>query len=106
MPSGAVNLRRMPNLPPRPHIERIGHRGAPREYPENSLPSFLRAIELGADAVELDVHVTVDDVVVVHHDPDIKVPATGKRTKRPIRQMTWEELSAVELAPGIPVPSL
>ncbi len=47
----------------------IGHRGAPREFPENTLPSFQRALELGADGIELDVHATRDGVVVVHHDP-------------------------------------
>ncbi len=38
-----------------PRFERIAHRGAPREFPENSLEGFLRALERGADAVELDV---------------------------------------------------
>jgi glycerophosphoryl diester phosphodiesterase len=46
----------------------IGHRGAPRDHPENTLAAFLRALELGATGVELDVHVTGDGVVVVHHD--------------------------------------
>jgi glycerophosphoryl diester phosphodiesterase len=49
-------------------VEIIGHRGSPREYRENTLPSFRRAFELGANAVELDVHGTRDGVVVVHHD--------------------------------------
>jgi glycerophosphoryl diester phosphodiesterase len=47
----------------------IGHRGAPRLHLENTLPSFLAAIAAGADAIELDVHVTADGVPVVHHDP-------------------------------------
>ena len=46
------------------------HRGAAAELPENTLPSFARALELGADALELDVHATKDGVVVVSHDPD------------------------------------
>ena len=49
-------------------VEIIGHRGSPREYRENTLPSFRRAFEVGANAVELDVHGTRDGVVVVHHD--------------------------------------
>jgi len=52
---------------PRPEI--IAHRGASRERPENTLPAFARAIELGADAVELDVHLHADGVLRVHHDP-------------------------------------
>ena len=52
---------------PRPEI--IAHRGASRECPENSLAAFRRAVALGADAVELDVHQTADRGIVVHHDP-------------------------------------
>ena len=51
--------------------EIIAHRGASRERPENTLAAFNRAVELGADAAELDVHRTADGVVVVHHDPVI-----------------------------------
>lgn len=51
--------------------EIIAHRGASRERPENTLAAFHRAVELGADAAELDVHRTADGVVVVHHDPAI-----------------------------------
>ena len=90
----------------RPRTERIGHRGAPREYPENTLPAFVRAIERGADGIELDVHVTADGMPVVHHDPD--VPASDGRagTRRALAEMTWEEVRRVELAPGITIPSL
>ena len=52
----------------RPEI--IAHRGASRERPENTLPAFERAVELGADAVELDVHLHADGVLRVHHDPE------------------------------------
>ncbi|HEY7235500.1 MAG TPA: glycerophosphodiester phosphodiesterase [Gemmatimonadaceae bacterium] len=88
---------------PRLSFERIGHRGAPREFPENTLPSFQRAIELGADAVELDVHVTADGVAVVHHDLDVKPKG---RAKRPLTAMTWAEVGRIELAPRVFVPSL
>jgi len=46
------------------------HRGASRELPENTMRAFRRALELGADALETDVHVTHDGVIVVSHDPD------------------------------------
>src|SRR5664279_1154546 len=54
----------------------IAHRGISRERPENTLPAFLRALELGADGIELDVHCTKNGVVVVHHDdiPKAKPP--------------------------------
>jgi glycerophosphoryl diester phosphodiesterase len=46
----------------------IAHRGASAELPENTLPAFERAIELGADAIELDVHVDAQGRLVVTHD--------------------------------------
>ena len=46
------------------------HRGASAERPENTLPSFRRALELGAHALELDVHLTRDRQIVVSHDAD------------------------------------
>jgi glycerophosphoryl diester phosphodiesterase len=55
----------------------IGHRGASAEAPENTLPSFLRAIEQGVDAIELDVHVTADDIPVVMHDPTVVRTTSG-----------------------------
>jgi glycerophosphoryl diester phosphodiesterase len=58
---------------PRPEI--IAHRGASRECPENSLPAFARAADLGADGCEFDVHLHPDGVLRVHHDP---LPAGGE----------------------------
>jgi glycerophosphoryl diester phosphodiesterase len=46
----------------------IAHRGASWELPENTLPAFERAIELDADAVELDVHADAEGRLVVTHD--------------------------------------
>jgi glycerophosphoryl diester phosphodiesterase len=46
----------------------IAHRGASTELPENTLPAFERAIELGADAIELDVHADAEGRLVVTHD--------------------------------------
>ena len=46
----------------------IAHRGASRAEPENTIRAFERAVEMGADGVELDVRRTVDDHLVVHHD--------------------------------------
>ena len=79
--------------------ELVGHRGAPREYVENTLPSFARAIELGADAIELDVHATRDGAVVVHHDPLL-------RDGRAIADLWVEETRRVTLADGSPIPIL
>ncbi|MDQ6888527.1 MAG: glycerophosphodiester phosphodiesterase [Gemmatimonadota bacterium] len=46
----------------------IAHRGSPAQRPENTLASFHRAVELGADALELDVHLSADGIAVVIHD--------------------------------------
>lgn len=46
----------------------VGHRGSPREAPENTLASFRAAVAAGARAIELDVRLTRDGVLVVHHD--------------------------------------
>ena len=85
--------------------EIIAHRGASRERPENTLAAFVRALEVRADAVELDVHLTSDGVLVVHHDP---VPANAPRDElrgRPISTLTFEELSEFRVR-GEPIPRL
>src|SRR5215213_901611 len=46
----------------------VGHRGAMGYAPENTLASFERAVALGVDAVECDVHLSADGVPVVIHD--------------------------------------
>lgn len=46
-----------------------GHRGCRGLYPENSLPAFNKAIELGVTTLELDIAITKDNEVVVSHEP-------------------------------------
>jgi glycerophosphoryl diester phosphodiesterase len=48
-----------------------GHRGVRGLKPENTLPAFETALDLGVTTLELDLHLTVDGVVVVWHDPQI-----------------------------------
>ncbi len=88
---------------PRAVPEKISHRGAHQTLPENSIPAFLRAIELGADAIELDVHATSDGVVVVHHDPIINAPAES--TKR-IADISASDVARFPLVHGIEIPTL
>src|SRR5215210_3446346 len=47
---------------------RYAHRGASGERPENTLPAFERAVEVGVDALETDVHMTRDGVPIIAHD--------------------------------------
>ena len=66
-----------------------GHRGASVERPENTLSSFRRALELGVDVLELDVHSTRDGKIVVSHD------ASGERMAGEvalIRESTFVEV--------------
>jgi glycerophosphoryl diester phosphodiesterase len=88
--------------------------------PENTLPGFEYAISVGADALELDVAVTRDDVVVVSHDPKLnRSICRSPDTPRIIRELTLAELQRWDcggmrnrrfpeqtLAPGARVPTL
>ena len=72
--------------------------------PENTLPAFARALELGVTTLELDCGITRDGVVVVSHDsalnPDITRDAQGRwleRASPAIRRLTYEELSRYDV---------
>jgi glycerophosphoryl diester phosphodiesterase len=84
--------------------EIIAHRGASADAHENTLAAFTRALDQGADGIELDVHATRDGTVVVHHDPVLRVP--GSATPRPIARMSALEVGAMRLASGDPIPTL
>ncbi len=57
---------------------KVGHRGARAYEPENTLRSFKKALELGVDAVELDMRKSKDDEIVVIHDADVKRTTNGE----------------------------
>ncbi|HYU29837.1 MAG TPA: glycerophosphodiester phosphodiesterase [Gemmatimonadales bacterium] len=76
----------------------IAHRGASSIELENSLAAFRAAAGQGADAVELDVHATIDGELVVHHDPAVM--------GLPIAQARARDLAALQLPNGEPIPSL
>lgn len=73
----------------------IGHRGAKGIAPENSLSGFKKAVELGIDGIELDVHLTKDGKLVVIHDMDLK-RLSG--LKIPIKQFAFEELKKYDIS--------
>ena len=56
----------------------IAHRGASAELPENTLPAFERAIELGADAIEFDVHADATGRLLVTHAAPRPSATAGK----------------------------
>ena len=75
------------------NIMLVGHRGIRALYPENTILSFQKALEMRFDLIEFDVHFTRDKVLVVCHDATID--RTTNRTGA-IRDMTLEELSQVD----------
>ena len=81
-----------------------GHRGTRGHLPENTLPAFARALEMGVDTLELDVGVTKDGVVVVHHDrrlnPDVARGAGGKWVVGPaatIHELNFDQLQKYDV---------
>lgn len=74
----------------RPRVSVIAHRGGAGLYPENTIAAMLNAVKLGVTDLEMDLHVTKDQVVVVSHDPYVK----GYGKKYPIYSLTWKQLSA------------
>lgn len=72
----------------------IAHRGASGYAPENTLAAFRLALEMGAKAVEFDVHQTKDHELVVLHDVDLKRVA-GRKAQ--VRDLTWKELSQLDV---------
>lgn len=67
------------------------HRGASGYAPENTLAAFQKAVDLGADRVELDIQLTKDDQIVVIHDETIDRTSDGKGW---VKDYTLEELRA------------
>ena len=65
------------------------HRGGARLWPENSLAAFAGALALGIDLLELDVHLSADDHVVVIHDPTLErtTEGTGAVRARPAAEL-------------------
>src|SRR6516162_10276 len=63
----------------RGRIDLHGHRGARGLFPENTLAGFAGALAIGVDALELDVAMTSDDVVVATHDPRLNPDLTRTR---------------------------
>jgi len=95
---------------PAKKIDIIGHRGAAGLAPENTLSAFQRACEIGVDAVELDVLLTADNKIAVHHDYILKPETTrtpdGEWLNRPgslIKDLTLANLKTYDvgrLKPG------
>jgi glycerophosphoryl diester phosphodiesterase len=87
---------------PYPKFDIQGHRGARGLFPENTIPAFIKALELSVTTIELDVVVTKDKKVVVSHEPWMSAgicsdpkgnPVPEKEEKKyNIYQLTYEEV--------------
>jgi len=71
----------------------IGHRGAPGHAPENTVVGFERALELGADVLEMDLWMTSDGEIVVLHDATVDRTTDGSGA---IYELTWEEVQELD----------
>ncbi|KAF2005760.1 tubulin-domain-containing protein [Amniculicola lignicola CBS 123094] len=71
----------------------IAHRGYKAKFPENTMGAFKGAVEVGAQAIETDVHLSKDGVVVLSHDKDLK-RCFGRQEK--IIDCDWEFLRTVK----------
>lgn len=71
----------------------VGHKGASGVAPENTLAAFQKAMDMGADMIEIDVHYTKDGEVVVFHDEDVDrtTNGTGK-----VHKFTLEEIKQLD----------
>ncbi|GAA4280720.1 glycerophosphodiester phosphodiesterase [Gaetbulibacter aestuarii] len=84
-------------------ILKIGHRGARGYVAENTLPSFQKAIDLGADGIELDVHVCASGALVVFHDFTLGRVTNGKGK---ISNFTLKELKKLKVLKNFQIPTL
>lgn len=76
------------------YIEVAAHRGNIKDFPENTMAAFASAYEVGADMIELDLHMTKDGEIVIIHDGDLERTAdvSGK-----IKELTLEEVKRADV---------
>jgi len=79
----------------------IAHAGAQGHAPQNTLPAFERAVELGADVLEMDLQLTADDGLVVMHDETVDRTTDG--TGR-VRDLTLAQIKELDAGHGFPGP--
>ena len=82
---------------------KIGHRGACGYAPENTLLSLRKALELGVDGIEFDVHVCKGGDVVVMHDDTLERTTSGRGK---VADHTLAELKTLDAGQGQRVPTL
>jgi glycerophosphoryl diester phosphodiesterase len=75
------------------NIRIIGHRGARGVAPENTVPAIRHGVDVGAQAIEIDLHASADGQLVVIHDPTLDRTTNGAG---PVDQRTLAELQELD----------
>ena len=80
----------------------VAHRGASRQAPENTMEAFRLAVDAGADAIELDVHLTADGQLAVIHDDTMNrtTDRTGAVSSQTMAQIREADAGATFARPG------
>jgi glycerophosphoryl diester phosphodiesterase len=81
----------------------IGHRGAKGYEPENTLLSFQKAIDIGVDGIELDVHLSSDLAIMVIHDETLDRTTNGKGF---VNELSLQELKTFQIEKENTIPTL
>jgi len=84
----------------------IAHRGGAMLRPENTMPAFRHAVDLGVDFLEFDMEMTADDRIVIHHDADINpafcTPDAGSAAvPGPVRRLSFAETRQFDCGSGV-----
>jgi len=89
MPPSKIDRQKWPAI--------VAHRGASATHPENTLPSFIAAVDAGADMIELDVRLTADNVPVVMHDLDVSRTTGGSGF---VHELSLQEIKRLDASKG------
>lgn len=84
-------------------MKRIAHRGLSMEYPENTLLAFKKALEAGADGIETDLRLSLDEEVILFHDANLK-RITGYDNAP--EALSFAQLKKLDAGEGESIPSL
>ncbi|KHL92374.1 hypothetical protein QW71_29655 [Paenibacillus sp. IHB B 3415] len=80
-------------IDPAEKVYTIAHRGASGYAPENTIPAFELAREMDSDSIELDIHLTKDQIPVVIHDDTVNRTTNSKGY---VRNMTLEQIKQLD----------
>jgi len=84
-------------------VQKIGHRGAKGYIAENTLESFQKALDLGVNGIELDVHLCASGELVVFHDYTVDRVTNGSGE---VHKLTLSELKKLKIANEFEIPTL